>query len=189
MVKCQDTLLLTGQWWKFLSIIYMYPPWAYRSNRLDDTGHIYLRDLERSYEVKFFFGFWKTDINFPLMFHRNHMLISHHQEDIGDFHTHDLVMTLKGQSRSWSRWTVINLAIVNIFVSRHPERRSNRLDDTGHFHFRDPEMTSSKSSEVKFFGGFWKADMDFPIVSHSNHGSISHRLATIHECNRQTDRR
>ena len=34
---------------------------------------------------------------------------------------------------------------------------------------------------------FWKANIDFPIVSRSiNHWSISHRLATIHDCNRQT---
>ena len=44
-------------------------------------------------------GLWKPDIDFPIVFH-NHMLISHHQEDIGDFHIRDLEMTPKGQSRS-----------------------------------------------------------------------------------------
>jgi hypothetical protein len=76
--------------------------------------------------------------------------------------------------------------MVNIFVYRHPGPRSYRWDDTGPFHFRDLEMTSSRSSKVKFVCGFWKwkADIDFPIVSHSNHGSIKHTLATIHKCNR-----
>ncbi len=50
--------------------------------------------------------------------------------------------------------------------------RSNRLDDTGHFHFRDLEMTSSRSSKVKFR----KADIDFPIVFHSNHTPVSLRF-------------
>ncbi len=36
--------------------------------------------------------------------------------------------------------------MVNIFVHRHPGPRSNRLDDMGHFHFRDLEMTPSRSS-------------------------------------------
>jgi hypothetical protein len=36
----------------------------------------------------------------PIVSHSNHMLISHHQEDIGDFHTRDLEMTPKGQFMS-----------------------------------------------------------------------------------------
>ena len=36
------------------------------------------------------------------------------------------------------------------FVHRHTGPRSNRLDNTGHFHFRDLEMTSSRSSKVNF---------------------------------------
>ena len=87
-----------------------------------------------------------------------------------------------------SRCTFISRAMVNIFVYRHPGPRSNRWDDTGHFHFRDLEMASSRSSKVKLFCGFWKADIYFLIVSHSKHGSTSNRLATIHDCNRwQTD--
>jgi len=40
----------------------------------------------------------------------------------------------------------------------------------------------------QLFCGFWKSDIDFQKVFHSNHGSIWYRLATIHECNRrQTD--
>ena len=66
-------------------------------------------------------------------------------------------------------------AMVNIFVYWHPDPRSNRLDNTGHFHFRDLEITSSRSSKVKF----WKADIDFPIVFHSNHMLISHRQENI----------
>ncbi len=89
-----------------------------------------------------------------------------------------------------SSCTFINWAMLNICVHMHLGSRSNRLDDTRHFHFRDLEMTSSRSSKVKFLCGFWKANIDFPIVSHSNHGSTSHRLATIHDCNRrQTDDR
>jgi len=73
-----------------------------RSNRLDGTGHFHFRDLEvvKVTRGQFFCGFWKPDINFPLVFHSNHMLISHHQEDIGDFYIRDLEMTPKGQSRS-----------------------------------------------------------------------------------------
>ncbi len=75
-------------------------------------------------------------MDFPIVFHSNHMLISHHEEDIDDFHIHDLEMPPKDQSRSK--------------VKMHPGPRSNRLDDTGHLHFRDLEMTSSRSSKVKF---------------------------------------
>ncbi len=53
----------------------------------------------RSSKVKFFCGFWKSGIDFPLVFHSNPMLISHHQEDIGDCHIRDQ-MTPEGHSRS-----------------------------------------------------------------------------------------
>ncbi len=94
-----------------------------------------------------------------------------------DFHFRDLKMTPKwplkvNQGQSW-RCTFINWAMGNIFVHRHPGPRSNRLDDTGHFHFRDLEMTPSRSSEVKFVCGFWKADIDFPIVFHRNHAYLA----------------
>ena len=69
--------------------------------------------------------------------------------------------------------------MVNIFVYMHPGPKSNRLDDTGHFHFRDLEMASSRSSKVKFVCRFWKADIDFPIVFHSNHMLVSHRQEDI----------
>ncbi len=48
------------------------------------------------------------------MFNSNHMLISHHQENIVDFHIRDLEMTpkvLQGQ-RSWCifiNWTMVNI--------------------------------------------------------------------------------
>ncbi len=77
------------------------------------------------------------------------MLISHHQEDIGDFHIRDVEMTHKVQSRS--RCTFINWAIAHIFVHMHTGPRSNHSDGTGHFHFRDLEMTPSRSSEVNFW--------------------------------------
>ena len=86
---------------------------------------------------------------------------------------------LKVHQGQRSRCTYINWAKMNIFVYRHPGPRSNRLDDTGHFHFRDLEMTASRSSEVNFFCGFWKADIDFPIVFHSNHMLISHHEEVI----------
>ncbi len=73
------------------------------------------------------------------------MLISHHQEDIGDFHIRDLEITPKGQR---SRCTFINWAMVNIFVNMHPGPRSNRLDE-GHFDFRDLEMTPKGQSRSK----------------------------------------
>ena len=67
--------------------------------------------------------------------------------------------------------------MLNIFVHSHPGPRSNRLEDAGHFHFRDLEMASSRSSKVKFVSRFWKADIDFPVVFHSNHMHImSHRF-------------
>ncbi len=71
-----------------------------------------------------------------------------------DFDIHDLEMTPKGQSRSKVKMYFFNWAMANIFVHRHPGPRRNRLDDTGHSHFLDPVMTPSRSSEVKFFGGF-----------------------------------
>ena len=76
------------------------------------------------------------------MFHSNHMLILHRQEAIGDFYIRDIEMTQKVNQGQRSRCTFINWAMVNIFVHRHPGPRSNRLDDTGHFHFRDLGMTS-----------------------------------------------
>ena len=39
---------------------------------------------------------------------------------------------------------------MNIFIYMHPGPRSNR-HDTDRFHFCDLEITSSKSSKVKFF--------------------------------------
>ena len=68
------------------------------------------------------------------MVHGNHMLISLHQEDIGDFHIRDLEMTIKVNQGQRSGRTFINWAMANILVHRHPGPRSNRLDDTGHFH-------------------------------------------------------
>ena len=53
----------------------------------------------RSFKVNFC-GFWKSGIDFLLVFHSNLMLISHHQEDICDFHIRDPYMSPKGQSRS-----------------------------------------------------------------------------------------
>ncbi len=69
----------------------------------------------------------------------------------------------------------------NIFVHRHPGPRSNRLDDMGHFDFRDLEMTPSRSSKVKFFCVFWKSDINFPIVFHStgNHMLILYQQDDI----------
>jgi len=61
----------------------------HRSNRQDDTGPFPLSWLEmissRSSKVKCFCGFWKAHIDFPIVFHSNHMLISHHKEGISDF--------------------------------------------------------------------------------------------------------
>ena len=54
----------------------------------------------------------ESPIDFPIVFQSNPMLISHPEEDLGDFHIRDLEMTPKGQSRS----TCINWAMVNIFV-------------------------------------------------------------------------
>ncbi len=48
--------------------------------------------------------------------------------------------------------------MLNIFVHIHPGPRSNRLDDAGHFHFSDLEMTFIRSPKVKFF-----ADSERPI--------------------------
>ncbi len=127
-----------------------------------------------------FCGFWKSGIDFPLVFHSNRMLTSHHQDDIGDFHIRDLEMTPKGQSRSKVKMhTFINWATVNIFVYMHPGPRSNRLDDTGCFHFCGLEITPSGSSEVKFFCGFWKSSIDFPLVFRSNPMLISHHQEDI----------
>ncbi len=74
------------------------------------------------------------------------MLISHPQDDIGDFHVRDLEIAPKGQPSQRSRCTFINWAMGNIFVHRHSGPRSNRLDDTGHFHIRDIEMTPKGQS-------------------------------------------
>ncbi len=66
-----------------------------------------------------------------------------------------LCMTLKwpvkvNQGKS-SRCTFINWAMVNIVVYMHSWPRSNREDATGQFHFRDLEVTSSRSSKVNLF--------------------------------------
>ncbi len=86
----------------FIKYVCMYV--GPRNNYLDDTGRFHFRDLamtsSRSSKVKIFCGFWKSGIDFPIVFHSNQKLTSHHQEDIGDFHIRDLEMTHKGQSRS-----------------------------------------------------------------------------------------
>ena len=77
-----------------------------------------------------------------------HMLTSHHEEHIGDFHIHDLESPLKVNHGQSARCTVINWAMLNIFVHIHHGPRRNRLDDMGHFHLRDLALTSSRSSKV-----------------------------------------
>jgi len=68
----------------------------------------------------------------------------------------DLQTTPKGHSRSKSLRTFTKWAMVNIFVNRHQGPRSNGYDATLDFHFRDLEMTPSRSSGVKFFNGILK---------------------------------
>ena len=77
-----------------------------------------------------------------------------------------------------SRCSFINWTMVNLFVYRHPGPRSSRCEDLRQFHFRDLEMIRSRSSKVKFFCGFWKAHIDFPIVFHSNM-RLSHKVKKI----------
>ena len=69
----------------------------------------------------------------------------------------------------------------NIFVHRHPGPRSNRLDDTGQFHYRDFEMASLRSFKVNCFCRVGKVDIDFPIVFDTNHMLISHDEEDIGE--------
>ncbi len=59
---------------------------------------------------------------------------------------YDLEVTLKVYQGQRSRCTFINWAMVNNFVYRHHGPRSNRLDAMLDFHFRDLEMTPSRSS-------------------------------------------
>ena len=76
--------------------------------------------------------------------------------------------------------------MVNIFVYRHLGPRCNRNDATFAFHFCDLKMTLQGHPRLNVFCEFWKSDFDFPIVLHSNNMYVSHCLAAIHECNRQT---
>jgi len=66
----------------------------------------------------------------------------------------------------WSRSTFINLAMVNIFVLRHSGPRSIRLDDMGHFEFRDLEMTQSRSSEVKLSMNNVNTNVNLMLILH-----------------------
>jgi len=79
-------------------------------------------------------------------------------------------------------------ATVNIFVYMHILLLGQVVTSeyaTLDFKFRDLDMTPSRSSKVTLFCGFRKSNIDIPKVFHTNHGSISHRLATVHECNRR----
>ena len=99
-VKGQDAFLLTGQRWTLLSIGTMgleqptrrYGPFASSSSKV------------------IFCGFWKADIDFQKVFHSNHIFTSHRQEDIDDFHIHDIEMTSRGHSRS----NVMSLRILKV---------------------------------------------------------------------------
>ena len=75
-----------------------------------------------------------------------------------------------------SRCTITNWAMVNTFVYRQAGPMSNRYGDMGHFHFRDHEMTSSRSCKVS--NCFWRI-LKVPIVFHSNHILILHHQEGI----------
>jgi len=141
------------------------------------TRDFYFRDLEITSKVtqgQLVCGIWKSGIDFPIVF-----IVTTCISRTIDFHIRDLQMNknvIQGQ-RSWRTFT--KSARMNIFVHRHPGPRSNRLNDTGHFHFRDIEVTLSWSSEVKLYCGFWRSDLNFPIVFHSNHMLISHHQEHI----------
>jgi hypothetical protein len=77
--------------------------------------------------------------------------------------------------------------MVNSFVYQHDRPRSNRWEDMRHVHFRDLGKTPYRSTEVKGHCGFWTSGVNFPIVFHSNHRSILHRLAATH-LSQTTDR-
>ncbi len=62
---------------------------------------------------------------------------------------YDLEVTRKGQSRSTVKMHFINCVMVNICVYMHLGHRSNRQNDTGHFHFRDLKMTHKGQSRSK----------------------------------------
>ncbi len=88
-VKGHDALLLSGQRWTFLLV---------DTKGLEQPLKRHARfslswpwnDAVKVIRGQLCYGFWKSDIDFPYVFHINHMLISHQQEDIGDFHIRDL---------------------------------------------------------------------------------------------------
>ncbi len=93
-----------------------------------------------------------------------------------------------------SRCSFIDWAMANIVVQRHLGPGSNRLYDTGHFNFRDLEMTPSRSFRVTFLllsRTVWPqstivaddrqhfANIDSWLASHestASHYNISHHL-------------
>ena len=65
-----------------------------------------------------FCGFWKSVIDFPIVFHNNEMPVWHRQEDIGDFHICDLERStckIKGHCGFWN--SVVKFPLV--FHSNH----------------------------------------------------------------------
>ena len=98
-------------------------------------------------------------------------------EDLAIFTFVTLKLLMKINQSQRSRCTFINLAMMNILVYRHSGPSSNRYDDTGHFHFRDFEMTPCQIS-LRIL----KVWDELPV---SSPASTSHRLPTIRDCNRR----
>ena len=87
------------------------------ATRLDDPSDFRLSDLE----ITLFCGFWKSDIDFPQMFHSNHMPVS---QDIGEFLIRDLQMLpaavqcqKHSNSNVWPNWVRMKFCCIRLILS------------------------------------------------------------------------
>ncbi len=127
-------------------------------------------DISNVIHGQMFCGFRKFDNRHRLtnMFPSDHKPIVMQKGDIFTLVTLKLHLKVMQGQRSW--WTFTKWATVNIFVFKHlgpsyeqPLRRYAWISW--------PWVDPFKVTQGQFFCGFWKFDIDFPIVFHV---TISH---------------
>ncbi len=87
------------------------------------------------------------------------------------------------------RWTFMSIGSIGTSLIWHSRPTVKTIRAI--FTFVTSKWPLHDHSRSHFLGGFWKSDIDyFPVFDSSIicDMSISHRLTTIHDCNRQPDR-
>ena len=110
--------------------------------------------------------FWKADMDFLIVFHSNHMLILHYQDDIDDFHIRDLEMTPKKVNQKsrctfivWAWWTYLSIDTLGLGATV----KTLCLI----FTFVTLTWPFIHGHPRAIFCGLWKSDIDFSVVFHA----------------------